>query len=57
MSVNAQNITHISGSFFVSMIAATGMPKLDTGPQKSGRVSADDSVSATRSRKLRVEQR
>ena len=28
--------SYISGSFCVSMTAATGMPKLETGPQKSG---------------------
>ncbi len=27
--------TYISGSFCVSMTAAIGMPKLETGPQKS----------------------
>ena len=27
--------SHISGSFFMSTIAATGIPKLETGPQKS----------------------
>ncbi len=27
--------THISGSFCVSMTAAMGIPKLETGPQKS----------------------
>lgn len=27
---------YISGSFCVSMTAAMGMPKLETGPQKSG---------------------
>lgn len=27
---------YISGSFFMSAIAAKGMPKLDAGPQKSG---------------------
>ena len=29
---------YISGSFWVSIIAAMGIPKLDTGPQKSARV-------------------
>lgn len=28
---------YISGSFCVSITAAIGMPKLETGPQKSGR--------------------
>lgn len=27
--------SYISGSFFMSTMAATGMPKLETGPQKS----------------------
>ena len=27
---------HISGSFWVSMKAAIGIPKFDAGPQKSG---------------------
>ncbi len=29
-------LRYISGSFCVSMTAAMGMPKLETGPQKSG---------------------
>lgn len=28
-------LAYISGSFCVSMTAAIGMPKLETGPQKS----------------------
>jgi hypothetical protein len=27
--------THISGSFCISITAATGIPKFDAGPQKS----------------------
>lgn len=29
---------YISGSFWVSITAATGIPKLETGPQKSGKI-------------------
>ena len=32
--------THISGSFCVSITAATGIPKLETGPQKSNQSMA-----------------
>lgn len=32
-----RGVSHISGSFCVSMTAASGMPKLEAGPQKSDR--------------------
>ena len=32
-----EGVTHISGSFCVSITAAIGMPKLEAGPQKSVR--------------------
>ena len=30
-----ETCSHISGSFFISAIAASGIPKFDAGPQKS----------------------
>lgn len=34
--MNFEMLTHISGDFWVSRIAAIGRPKLEAGPQKSG---------------------
>lgn len=35
-----QSMSYISGSFCVSMTAASGMPKLEAGPQKSAKQSS-----------------